>query len=428
MKVCTPSVKSRFGAVFLGFRWLLAVGGLLFLGIFSTLSAQKVVYLDKTTFKLKNLDNEIDVVLKNGANELAYLYTSHDEIGSLLERTKSFLSQDFLDETAFNLFLREYLKIKPRHLDDENFVNYIDALVFASEQSIVLPSPQAKKTEPKAISKPIFKEKTQSEITGVLAQILWLLLALTLLLIGFFISKKSDKTNKKIGSNEFKSQALDKDKTKNITSSPNEQAELARQRRDDLEAENKRLESVLKYSSQAVQSPVKQEVVPPKPVVEPVVSAVEIAYFPISVSRYLFYNEAKSLVPLLGYSFYLFKINPDKVTATFQIWDNPDALKLLIDKGLNATESFCEFVNKRTTLSDKIVTLKVGEVELKDNKWLVKTKSVVEYLAIAIPSVKTAILATPKVETTEIAYFSCPINERVFNNSTKLSTDRKSVV
>ena len=120
---------------------------------------------------------------------------------------------------------------------------------------------------------------------------------------------------------------------------------------------------------------------------------------------------------------YLFKINPDKVTATFQILDNPDAHKLLIDKGLMATESFCEFVNERTT-SNKIVTLKVGEVELKDNKWMVKTKSVVEYLVAATPSVKTLILATPKAETTEIAYFSCPINERVFNNSTKLSAPR----
>ena len=158
----TPSVFSRFGAVFLGFRWLLAVGGFLFLGIFSTLSAQKVVYLDKTTFKLKNWDSTVDVVLNRGVNELEYRYTPQDEIGSLLGRTKAFLSQDFVDETAFNLFLTEYEEVKSQHLDDENFVRFVDALVVAGQKSVVLETSSPKKTA----AKPALKEKPKVEKIG----------------------------------------------------------------------------------------------------------------------------------------------------------------------------------------------------------------------------------------------------------------------
>ena len=63
------------------------------MGFFPTLSAQKVVYLDKTTFKLKNWDNTLDVVLNRGVSELEYRYTPQDEIGSLLGRTKAFYTK-----------------------------------------------------------------------------------------------------------------------------------------------------------------------------------------------------------------------------------------------------------------------------------------------------------------------------------------------
>ena len=425
MKVRTPSVKSRFGAVFLGFRWLLAVGGLLFLGLSSCenekpnnislspkiedrelekptiepISSGTIVYLNMSTFKIVKVKSDsAEVILNKGVDVLLMLYSnSQSDVNQILSVTKTDLSKDTISKTLLDNYLKEYKEIRSKHPKFENFSKFVDALEYANKVLV-----EDKVNYSKISSnKSSLPDDTQSSNSF---WYIFFLVAFSILIRLFFVSKNSKKQDETTIKREIEAE---RDLTRSLQAIE----------RKHFEAEQKRLEAERKLKE------LESNKTASETILTPVVPIIETAYFPISVSRNVFYNAAKSLVPIAGHSFYVFKINPDKVTATFQIWDNPDAHKLLIDKGLMATESFCEFVNERAT-SNKIVTLKVGEVELKDNKWLVKTKSVVEYLTVTTPSVKTPILATPKAETTEIAYFSCPINERVFNNSTKLSAPR----
>ena len=154
MMVCTPSVFSRFRAVFLGFRWLLAVGGLLFLGLSSCenetsnrsslapkmeiednepekptidpILRRKIVYLNMSKFVIekgkKGEEKLSEVLLKDGVVELQniYFFASPDsEIRKILEYTRPFLTQDVIDKEAFDRILADYQAIKSKHLRSE---------------------------------------------------------------------------------------------------------------------------------------------------------------------------------------------------------------------------------------------------------------------------------------------------------------------
>ena len=197
MKVCTPSVFSRFRAVFLGFRWLLAVGGLLFLGLSScenesknqglapemeSISSGKVVYLDKNTFKMVNLNGiKTDVLLNKGVNELldGYVYLGTDnELIIALKENQNLLSLNRVDDTVIRDVLIKLQAIQLRYPKAENFSNYVDALEYANRILV-----EDKITDYKITpSKPIVKEEIESEESVFWVQFFAVLLAISLLI------------------------------------------------------------------------------------------------------------------------------------------------------------------------------------------------------------------------------------------------------
>ena len=106
----------------------------------------------------------------------------------------------------------------------------------------------------------------------------------------------------------------------------------------------------------------------------------EVVFLSLPMNERVFSNASKSSVPIIGQTFYIFSINANEITASFEFWNNPDAIKYAIDKPYSHIEPACDSLNVHNSYANQIVTVEKGQAVLEDNKWIVKTKAKIKYL------------------------------------------------
>ena len=373
-------------------------------------TGRKIIQLNTAKFTVKDgpkgNEKTVEVLLKDGVPKLQIIYAyakPESELNKILEKTRPFLTQDVMDKEAFDKILADYQAIKPKHLESESFVNFVNALALASQNAVAgIETPQPPKIQIGQPPVPQNNVMTKTEPLTIPIWLLYTLLAAVFLVVGYFGMKKFKQKSEATEADNFKEEAerlrlqrekevqreREKELEKNLAESERLRAEEGRKRK---EAERKVAElEANKNQSPEVETPKNKEKMDSLDLnldeksIEPVVPIaapppVEIAYLSLPMNEMIFNNASKSLVAMVGQSFYEFTINAEGTTATFKFWNNPDAVKHAIDKPHSHIEPACEPQNARDSYATKITTVEVGHAELQDNKWIVTSKAKIRY-------------------------------------------------
>lgn len=382
--------------------------------------SKKVVYLNKNTFKIvRRTGDNSDIILNNGIDEMLKIYSylgNGNDLIKILEKHKTLFNNEFVDETFLKIALKEFESVKSRHVKAEGFVNFVNALDYACRILVVdAPIDHKKQTS-------ISKEHTDnSDNSMLLGMLFWVLVVF---LLGIFILFNSRANKLKLEKNlESNQERLKSSIARNVlnenkrnavthvegttlsntmpkvipTKSETEANERLKQQLEEaqqrIETENKQLELVTllkrlrETKMQSIEEPQKTDSISLPIIKAEKVESVaikpstpEIAYFSLPMNERIFSNATRSTVPLIGATFYVFKISTDGKTATFDFWNNPDAVERAIDKAYSHIDAACEILNDRDLKATHIITEESGFAELQDNKWIVKTKAKIKYL------------------------------------------------
>ncbi len=397
-----------------------------------TVGDQKTVYLNSATFKVINKPGDTsNVPLNKGIDELlkVYAYAPKGDIMKVLMKYKTVLNKEIADVLHLDNALKEFNAIKVQNPKSESFINFVDALAYVSTNAVqnvpTTPNVPTITTSPQPPPK-VEQEKKADEKSWLTN---WEIVILILFGFALFLlylwwknnqfkhttpapnmeitampskvipPKSDDRKGKQTNKENLQTAIAQKNKNEVERQRLEKiQKELNMEREKRLEAERKQAEAEAKLQSRLeiekgadMQLPsvyeMKDENIDSLSLESAATSPVDVtppiekAYLSLPMNEMIFNNASKSPVPMIGQSFYEFYIDNDGQTATFKFWDNIEAVKHAIDKPHSHIEPACEPVNARDSYATRIFTEKDGFAVLEDNKWIVKTKAKIKYLA-----------------------------------------------
>jgi hypothetical protein len=381
----------------------------------TTTDGRKVVYLNKSTFELLTATGIGNAVFLNeGVNKLLTYYSiasegSQGEINRILEKSKPFLNQDYVDAIALNHFLVELKEVKSHHPKAKDFADFVDAIELASKKEVAFQFGSTQKNRPTIQTK---KENNQQSDVPKLVWFIMLFSSSCLFFVILKIISKGKKEKPKPIMVDFKKAQINNSQEKYILGHADDSIEKFKEQdirlqseknKDELyhieieKPEKKRIGLIKKrklsdlvvglqqHAEKEEAEYVKVQPIPVIAIAKTVIEAVkplttEIAYFSLPMNERIFSNVTRSPVPNIGATFYIFIISADGQTATFDFWNNHIAVEKAINKAHSHIDAACDILNDRDLKATHILTEESGFAELQGDKWIVKTKAKIKYL------------------------------------------------
>ena len=118
--------------------------------------------------------------------------------------------------------------------------------------------------------------------------------------------------------------------------------------------------------------------IPPPPPPPPPSSKIKF-YLLGPIADKTFSDEHKSSVSEYGNSMFLFTILDKETHATFEFCGDTRVLSYVMDFPDESIERVCEYENLKTDFKSEIITTKLGEAELRGDKWIVTKPAKIKF-------------------------------------------------